>query len=136
MTYLYGDSTDSGLELNYIELLREFLDFAVQVMLSPGESAPSPGCVQVTSAILLSLTVNGPLSLDASTVASAGAVTVKMAARRRRKDAGAFLGGQRCGGEQRQGGVRDVRQLRIARDGRGMMRFSFDRRHAAPRLSG
>ena len=34
MTYLYGDSTDSGLELNYIELLREFLDFAVQVMLS------------------------------------------------------------------------------------------------------
>ncbi len=34
MTYLYGDSTDSGLELNYIELLREFLDFAVQVILS------------------------------------------------------------------------------------------------------
>lgn len=34
MTYLYGDSTDSGLQLNYIELLREFLDFAVQVMLS------------------------------------------------------------------------------------------------------
>jgi hypothetical protein len=34
MTYLYGDSTDSGLELNYIELLRDFLDFAVQIMLS------------------------------------------------------------------------------------------------------
>ncbi len=34
MTYLYGDSSDSGLELNYIELLRDFLDFAVQIMLS------------------------------------------------------------------------------------------------------
>lgn len=34
MTYLYGDSTDSGLELNYIELLRDFLDVAVQIMLS------------------------------------------------------------------------------------------------------
>lgn len=34
MTYLYGDSTDSGLELNYIELLRDFLDFAAQIVLS------------------------------------------------------------------------------------------------------
>lgn len=41
MTYLYGDSTDSGLELNYIELLREFLDFAVQVMLSEHRIAGS-----------------------------------------------------------------------------------------------
>tara|TARA_R110002073_G_scaffold123819_11_gene268009 strand:+ start:66962 stop:68629 length:1668 start_codon:yes stop_codon:yes gene_type:complete len=41
MTYLYGDSSDSGLELNYIELLREFLDFAVQVMLSEHRIATS-----------------------------------------------------------------------------------------------
>lgn len=34
MAYLYGDSTESGLELNYIELLRDFLDFAAQVMMS------------------------------------------------------------------------------------------------------
>lgn len=33
-TYLYGDSTDSGLTINYIELLRDFLDFAAQLMLS------------------------------------------------------------------------------------------------------
>ncbi len=33
-SYLYGDSTDSGLAINYIELLRDFLDFAAQLMLS------------------------------------------------------------------------------------------------------
>lgn len=34
MAYLYGDSTESGLELNYIELLRDFLDFGAQVLMS------------------------------------------------------------------------------------------------------
>lgn len=48
MTYLYGDSTDSGLELNYIELLREFLDFAVQVMLSEHRIATARNGVDET----------------------------------------------------------------------------------------
>ena len=34
MAYLYGDSKESGLELNYIEFLRDFLDFGAQVMMS------------------------------------------------------------------------------------------------------
>ena len=34
MSYLYGDSTPSALQLNYIELLRDSLDFCVQALLA------------------------------------------------------------------------------------------------------
>ncbi|HYU16142.1 MAG TPA: hypothetical protein VEL05_08730, partial [Candidatus Acidoferrum sp.] len=34
MAYLYGDSTESPLEINYIEFLRDALDFAVEILVS------------------------------------------------------------------------------------------------------
>jgi hypothetical protein len=34
VAFLYGDSTESGLELNYIEFLKAALDFAVQVLMA------------------------------------------------------------------------------------------------------
>ena len=34
MPYLYGDSTPSTLEINYIDFLRDALDFAAQVLLA------------------------------------------------------------------------------------------------------
>lgn len=34
MAYLYGDSTESPLELNYIEFLRDALDFAVEILVA------------------------------------------------------------------------------------------------------
>src|SRR5262249_43629195 len=34
MSYLYGDSTPSKLEINYIEFLRDAVEFCVQVMLA------------------------------------------------------------------------------------------------------
>jgi len=34
MTYLYGDSTSSNLEVNYIEFLRDSVEFCVQILLS------------------------------------------------------------------------------------------------------
>lgn len=34
MAYLYGDSTESPLEFNYIEFLRDALDFSVEVLVS------------------------------------------------------------------------------------------------------
>ena len=32
MTYLFGDSSPSNLDIDYIEFLREALDFSVQVL--------------------------------------------------------------------------------------------------------
>jgi len=32
MTYLFGDSTPSNLDFDYIEFLREALDFSVEVL--------------------------------------------------------------------------------------------------------
>ena len=34
MAYLYGDSTESALELNYIEFLRDALEFSVEVLVA------------------------------------------------------------------------------------------------------
>ena len=34
MSYLYGDSTHSKLEVNYIEFLRDAVEFCVQVLLA------------------------------------------------------------------------------------------------------
>src|SRR4029078_11523387 len=39
MSYLYGDSTPSALETNYIEFLRDAVDFCVQVLLADQRGA-------------------------------------------------------------------------------------------------
>ena len=77
MSYLYGDSTPSTLEGNYIEFLRDAVEFCVQVLLSDQRTVQAKAQTRTlehaTAAEVERLQKLGPLVTKAFEGASLGA---------------------------------------------------------------